>query len=553
MGKVRLLIVDDETSLCELIKRALERMSPQYEISTTNSGEDALKILEGEEFDVLITDIRMPGIDGMELLERASALQTELQTIVITGHGDLDYAIKALRMGAINFIKKPISFEILHFSIQKGIEKLELKRKLQENEEKFRGAFMNAPTGMLIFEPPGNFIQVNETICKMLGYTKEELMSKSLKEITYEQDEVEMDNHLQRLISGEVKQLNLERRYRRSDGKVLWGVANLSVLPNPDKSASDMIIQIVDITERKEAEESLQIEKTFLDKLFESAPEGMVLVDNNGTIKNVNNEFVSMFNYSKAEALGQNIDRLIAREDEIDEAQKISKLVGEGVREKFETVRYRKDGTPVSVSIIGAPVRYGDGQIAVYGIYRDISKRKEAEQKLEFQARNDALTGLYNRHSFFERINQELHYSQRYDVERALLFIDLDHFKEVNDKYGHDLGDRLLVEVAARLKRSLRESDIIYRLGGDEFVILINNQFDLQPKTVAKRVTKELARPYQFDDIKIKFVTASIGISLFPLDDDDASAILSRADSAMYAAKEAGRDKYLFWEPGMKK
>jgi len=551
MGHVRLLVVDDETSLCELIKRALERMSPDYVISTAHSGEGAIAQLNENPFDVLITDIRMPGIDGMELLEKSINLQPELQSIVITGHGDLDYAIKALRMGAINFIKKPISFEILHFSIQKGIEKLELKRKLSENEEKFRGAFMNAPTGMLILEPPGKFVQVNQTICRMLNYTEDELMSKDLTDITHTDDVGALIENLSLLQSGKVNQINLERRYVRKDGKVLWGVANFSRLPNPDKSSNDLIIQIVDITERKEAEESLQIEKTFLDKLFESAPEGMVLVDNDGTIRNINAEFTRMFGYSKEEAIGTNVDELIAQEDEMDEAQKILQLVGMGAREKFEAIRYRKDGTPVTVSIIGAPVKYGDGQLAVYGIYRDISARKEAEKKLEYQARNDALTGLYNRRSFFERIDQELHYARRYDVQRALLFIDLDNFKQVNDKIGHEAGDLLLIEVTRRLRRTLRESDIIFRLGGDEFVVLVNNQFDIQPKTVADRIIKELSKPYTIGKYEIDYVSASLGISIFPGDGDDASTILNRADTAMYSAKKAGRNQFMFYDKNM--
>lgn len=548
---VKLLIVDDEINLCELIKKALSSMSDNYLISTAYNGTEAVKLLAQEPFDVLVTDIRMPGMDGLQLLEEARNLQEELQSIVITGHGDMDYAIKALQIGAINFIKKPISFEILHFSIEKAVEKLILKRKLLENEEKFRGAFMNAPTGMIIFEPTGEFVEVNQTICYMLQYSESELMGKGLDDITHKDDVESLNNNIQLLLKGDIEHFNIERRYIRKDGEVLWGVANFSVLPNPDKNRSDLIIQIVDITERKEAERSLQIEKTFLDKLFESAPEGMVLVDNSGTIKNINAEFTHMFGYGREEAMGKNIDLLLAPADKITEAQKITESVGGGQRQRFETTRYRKDGSPVIVSIIGAPVKYGDGQLGVYGIYRDISSQKEAERKLEYQARNDQLTGLYNRRSFFDRLDQELHYAKRYNESRALIFLDLDNFKQVNDQFGHKAGDLLLKEVAARLRHTLRESDVIYRLGGDEFVVLVNNQFESQPVTVSQRINKALAQPYEVEGQKIDFVSASIGISVFPVKDDEVSKILSRADAAMYSAKKKGRNRFVFYNDSM--
>jgi diguanylate cyclase (GGDEF)-like protein/PAS domain S-box-containing protein len=181
----------------------------------------------------------------------------------------------------------------------------------------------------------------------------------------------------------------------------------------------------------------------------------------------------------------------------------------------------------------GAPVGFR-------GLARDVSERKRAEEELVRMAYHDALTGLKNRKAFFERLETDLAQARRYQSELALLFIDLDKFKEVNDTLGHEIGDELLRQVAERLRGSLRETDCLCRLGGDEFTVILNNPGELRPEVVARRILRTLARPYLPGGRRVDFLSASIGVSRYPAGGDTVTALVAAADAAMYRAKREG-------------
>ena len=200
---------------------------------------------------------------------------------------------------------------------------------------------------------------------------------------------------------------------------------------------------------------------------------------------------------------------------------------------------------------------------SVTGTVQDITERKQAEEKIHFLAYYDSLTGLANRHLFKDRVTQSLAYAQRHQVIGAILFMDLDHFKVVNDTLGHAVGDLLLQEVAERLKKSVRTGDSVARdadpssqsclarLGGDEFTVLLNNLTHPDDAgRVAQRIRRELAKPFQLDNHEV-FVTGTIGIACFPADGVDLDSLLRNADTAMYAAKSLGRNGYQFYSRSM--
>jgi diguanylate cyclase (GGDEF)-like protein len=182
-------------------------------------------------------------------------------------------------------------------------------------------------------------------------------------------------------------------------------------------------------------------------------------------------------------------------------------------------------------------------KMGLRSIVRDIDQRKQYEEKLIFLAYHDAMTGLNNRKAFYERLEQTLNRAIRYHVEFALLYIDIDRFKQVNDTHGHQAGDTLLKEITERLKKCLRITDFFSRIGGDEFTVIMDNPHQLTPETAAERILDAISRPYRLGDKTVDFITASVGISTFPKDGGNADELISRADTAMYQAK-ANRNRF---------
>ncbi len=179
----------------------------------------------------------------------------------------------------------------------------------------------------------------------------------------------------------------------------------------------------------------------------------------------------------------------------------------------------------------------------------EMAERELAEERIRYLAHHDALTGLANRHMLHALLNQTLAVHRRDNGKLALLFIDLDHFKPINDSHGHHVGDKLLIAVAERLSSLVREIDIVSRLGGDEFVVVLENVSDNESITkIVKKITSSLAAPYIVDSLQLE-TTSSIGISLFPEDGDDGDSLIRNADSAMYLAKSNGRNSFHYFEP----
>lgn len=217
----------------------------------------------------------------------------------------------------------------------------------------------------------------------------------------------------------------------------------------------------------------------------------------------------------------------------------------------LEIEQVRKDGTTVWTEVHTRFIDDAQGNIAgVLGVTRDITTRRRSEQNLLYMAHHDGLTGLYNRKAFMELFENEVKYAHRYQSGLSLLFFDLDKFKQVNDTYGHDVGDYLIKTVAERLRVSVRETDLIARLGGDEFTILLRSPDQVDPEIVARRIISTLANPFAFRNVTIDFVSASIGIATYPQDGTTTSELLKSSDTAMYAAKKSGSD-WLHFNPQM--
>jgi diguanylate cyclase (GGDEF)-like protein/PAS domain S-box-containing protein len=299
-----------------------------------------------------------------------------------------------------------------------------------------------------------------------------------------------------------------------------------------------------DITKRRQAEAY----KAQLAAIVESSDDAIIVKDLNGIITSWNAGAEQMFGYQASEIIGSPIAVLIPPERQ-EEETRIMELIKSGRRAAhFETVRWTKGRKPIDVSVTISPVKDSEGNIiGASKIARDITHRKESRERIEYLAHHDSLTGLPNRASLADSMKAAIGSASRYSIQVAVLFVDLDRFKLINDTLGHEIGDKLLKMVAERMRAAVRQSDIVSRVGGDEFVILLSRiQAPSDAARVAENIIAILSQPYHIGQHEL-IVTASVGISLYPHGGKDVSSLLRSADAAMYSAKGHGRNRYEFY------
>ena len=306
----------------------------------------------------------------------------------------------------------------------------------------------------------------------------------------------------------------------------------------------------VDLRQKKEI---ILAQHTKLEAFFGSSIDALVQMDFDGHITGWNQQAEKIFGWSAEEILDQTIVDTIIPERYRDAHNKgMKKYLKTGKSSVMNTLieihALHRDGHEFPVELSISVIDSADLQ--EFSAYiRDISERKHAETVIWNQANFDSLTSLPNRNLFLQKLEHEMHACDRSNLSLALLYIDLDRFKDVNDTLGHDMGDLLLVEISSRLKKTLREIDTVSRLSGDEFTVILGQIDDpLSVQPLCQQLLDELARPYQLDNEKV-FLTASIGVTFYPQDTKDIEVLQRSGDQAMYAAKGNGRNSFHFFTP----
>jgi len=352
-------------------------------------------------------------------------------------------------------------------------------------------------------------------------------------------------------------------RLKHKDGHWVWILARGKTIFNKDGIATRMVGFHTNITESKLAEQTLRESEERFKSITTSAQDAIIMMDCEGEISYWNKAAEKIFGYTKQEATGKVLSELILPKQFVT-AHNIGvnkfKTTGKGpvIGKTLELSGLKKSGIQFPIELSLSSV-LKDGKWNAIGIIRDITERKEMEDKINELAFYDYLTKLPNRRLFHDRLNQTIAGSKRSEKYAALIFLDLDNFKPLNDTYGHSTGDLLLIEAAIRLKHCVREMDTVARVGGDEFIIIINELDENKEKSMAevnvlaKKVLSALSAPYLFDiksdkASKIEYhCTASIGVSIFKADEQSKENLLQHADIAMYEAKETGRNKICFY------
>jgi diguanylate cyclase (GGDEF)-like protein/PAS domain S-box-containing protein len=422
------------------------------------------------------------------------------------------------------------------------------RRQEQEELNRLKTTLDRTLDCVFMFDPDSlDFFYVNEGATRQVGYTRDELLRMRPFDIKPAHDEASFRELISPLTNGEINSLTFETLHRHKDGHDFPVEIFLQYIA-PETEAPRFVAVVRDITERKRAD--AQMRK--LSMALEQTADTIAITDCQGVIEYVNAAFEATTGYHKAEVIGHNASILKSGKHNKAFYKRLWKTIlnGKDFRDVFEN--RRKDGSLYFEEKTITPLKDSYGNIEHFiSAGKDISERMEAQQQLQYLAHHDALTGLPNRVLFMDRLDHALARRREAGEKLAVLFLDLDRFKVINDTLGHDVGDQVLQLLAQRVSACIRKGDTLARLSGDEFAIILEEiASDETVAPIARLVLDELALPFEVGNREL-FITTSIGISLSPADGEDSQTLLKHADIAMYRAKDLGRNTYQFYSPDM--
>jgi diguanylate cyclase (GGDEF)-like protein/PAS domain S-box-containing protein len=416
------------------------------------------------------------------------------------------------------------------------------------SEKRYRRLFERNLVGLYRSDANGRILDCNDALARILGCESRDELLGAMATDFYD-DLSDRDVVLSQLESSHGL-ANKELKLRRKDGSPIWVLENASRSDSEDHRTTVLEGSLIDITQRKRVEEALRASERRYRQLFEHNLVGVYRTSWDGTILDCNEALIKMFgSYSKEEILGRSASEFFANPSE--RAMLVEKLKEQMALANLEVCYRRSDGTRLWALENIALLDDEDMQAAVLeGTILDITERKMLEEQLKDQAFHDALTHLPNRTLFMDRLGQALARARREGSFVAVLFLDLDNFKVVNDSLGHKIGDQLLKAVGERLITCVRASDTVARLGGDEFTLLTESVRRMEDATdLAVRIAAVLTRPFTLEGRDV-FLNTSVGIAISG-GDEPADDVLRNADLAMYQAKNGGKARYAVYEPAL--
>jgi len=415
--------------------------------------------------------------------------------------------------------------------IIKGITKAE--QQLIISESRFRRLKESNTIGIISWRIDGMIEEANDLFLSMIGYNRSDFLTGSInwRDITpveFQQRDQQAINDL--LTHGRCEPYEKALIHQQGHWIPIYIGAAMLV-----GSQEQGIAYVMDLSDRKKAEQQLKLAAT----VFDASSDGILITDSSTRIVSVNQALCAMTGYSESELLGQPPSILQSGYTSDEEYNRIWEALKNNGKWQGDIIDRMKNGALIPMRVGINQVKNADNQITHYvAILSDISERKAEEEHLRHIAHHDPLTGLANRVLFNDRLAQAIKLATRNNSQFAVLFLDLDKFKPVNDLFGHKTGDKLLQKVADRLTRSVRETDTVTRLGGDEFVLLLDNIADREMvERLLNQIINTLCNTYHIDDYDIE-IGVSAGVSIYPSDGTDAKTLLHHADISMYEVKK---------------
>lgn len=546
-----LLIEDDDVDL-EKINRLLRKTLLNLRIMESTSAKHAQRLLEQYQFDCAIVDYQLKDALGSELIQKIlHHKHTPTPVIMISGNTDERIVADAMRDGLFDYLsKRNLDVDLLRKTLQASQIWAEAERQAKEDRLRFNQLAEGLPQLTWTCLSNGYCDFLNRRWCEYTGIPAEDQLEFGwLNQIHPDDRDYLMNAWLNAVKTG--KEMFVVFRIRRHDGVYRW----FDTRAIPQKNEHGEIIRWLgsntDITDVELTRQALANSEQLFQAVFEYAPLGMMLINLQGQVMQINPALCQMLGYDNhifnndRDPPPTHLNNIINKDDLADANFQLEKLRTDSIRfvqfeAQFITRNSHSIPTQTSAAFIN---KFNDESCYLLQVH-DLSERKRYESQLIKLAHYDTLTGLGNRAKLHQEIEFLIQKSHRNSAPFAVLFGDVDHFKQINDGLGHEAGDQLLKIVARRLQKSLRHEDSVCRLGGDEFVILLQDVTKFEAVVaVAEKLIKKLRKPVRLGSNRVH-IGMSFGIALYPTDGNDAKTLLRNADSALYDAKAKGRNCY---------
>lgn len=397
----------------------------------------------------------------------------------------------------------------------------------------------------------------NGAFTQLFGYSPEEAVGRKPDFVYADRRDYEEQGRLRYNLEAPSVQTPYEMRYVKKHGQFFWGEAWGAAVHNRKGERIGFMVAVRDISRRKQLIHDLHLEKEQWFVTLKSIGDAVVTTDEHGRVTYVNPVAEHLTGWKVEEAVGRSVSEVFRIVNEYSRAP-VESPVDRALREGTivglanHTLLLSRSGEEFSIEDSAAPIRDNDAQIrGCIIVFRDVTEKRKLEQRIAYQANFDSLTDLPNRHLFQDRLSRAIGHAHREGSLVALLYLDVDYFKNINDRMGHPFGDRVLVELGKRLKSIVRETDTIARIGGDEFAVILCDLHDRSEALVlGRRLMIEAAMPFRIDGSRAD-LTVSIGVALYPEDGTDATTLIRNADIALYQVKREGRNNIVFFSREM--
>lgn len=558
----RVLLIEYEPEDARLFQEALQgaRNSPFHTV-WVRSIALATQRLKSEVFDVILLDLTLPDGLGIEAFYKIFQAAPNTLIIILSSSEDDVVAGQAVERGAYGYlIKGRTEAHWAPQALHNIIERKTVQEALLRSEARFRAISDASPPGIFVSDVEGECVCTNAAYQKISGLIFEQTLGTHWSMAIHPDDTQSVLSDWQRAVKMNCP-FQTEMHFLRADHKVAW--RRLNAVPMAD-GLNSCVQTVEDISQRKRtelilqgAEEALFAEKELAQVTLNLIGDAVLTTDILGRVTYLNQVAELMTGWLLTEANGQPLASVFlvldaeSREPIRNPAQ-LAIDEDRVVELACDCVLIHRDGSEAAIEVSAAPIHNRDGSVAgAVIVFRDVTHSRAIAQRMSHLAHHDFLTGLPNRSLLTERFSQAIGQAKRRQKQVALLFLDLDDFKNVNDSLGHLIGDALLKSVAARLVSCVRVTDTVSRQGGDEFVILLSEiENPIDAANVADKLLAAFALPHVVGSHELH-VTLSIGASIYPDDGILPDAVMQNADTAMYHAKANGRNNCLFFKPEM--
>ncbi|MCG7866616.1 MAG: EAL domain-containing protein [Candidatus Thiodiazotropha taylori] len=546
-GQLRILIIEGSERIYGFICQALRRKDLNVLTRRIETREALTQALEQGEWDLILSNTDNPGFNPEDALKLLSARQLDIPLILVSESIGEEKVASLLKAGANDYINlnnlarlvPAVIRELKEAAVRREAEKT--KQALRRSENRYRQLVDHSPTPILLLQNE-RIVFLNEAASQALAASLDQpLINRPADELFIEAPATLLSSRPSKT-NAEPDEQPLQTTLQRADGNTIQ--AEVFISPVEYEGAPAIQLVFTDITNRKESDAKLQQAA----QIIEHTMEAVLITDIDGTIESANPAFSEITGYNQAEIISKHPRQLISAKHSPEFLSELWDHVKSTGSWRGELWNQRKNGEIYPVWMTISCVRDQQGEALHYVmVFSDITSLKQTQSQLEHLAHHDSLTNLPNRLLFEDRLEHALAQAKRQKRQLAVLFLDLDRFKNINDSLGHAMGDELLKEVAKRLQNILRDDDTAARLGGDEFTVLVENLEDpSQAAVVAAKIQDKFKAPFKIAGRELH-VTASIGISIFPEDGKDVADLTKNADAAMYQAKEQGRNNYRYY------